>query len=61
MGTYEQEAAIVGEQIESAASPKFGLERDLQSALRTNITQLEEGLLSQMVARRGASMVFALI
>ena len=40
-----KKAAIVGEQIESAANLKFGLERDLQSALRTNITQLEEGLI----------------
>jgi hypothetical protein len=37
MGTYAQEVATVGEQLESAANLKFGLERDLQSALRRNI------------------------
>ena len=44
MGTYEQEAETVVEQIESAADLKFGLEPDLQSALRRNIEQLEEKL-----------------
>ncbi len=44
MGPYEQEAETVVEQIESANNLKFDLERDLQSALRRNIEQLEEGL-----------------
>lgn len=32
MGTYNREGAMIGEQIESGANLKFGLERDLQSA-----------------------------
>jgi hypothetical protein len=44
MGTYERETETIAEQIESAADLKFGLERDLQRALRNNIQQLEKGL-----------------
>jgi hypothetical protein len=37
-------AAIQAEQIDAASEITFGLERDLQAALRANIQQLEDGL-----------------
>ena len=40
MGTYGGDAT----EIEDAIETTFGLERDLQNALRSNIQQLEEGL-----------------
>ena len=41
MGTYKPEDVA---EIEDAIETTFGLERDLQNALRSNIQQLEEGL-----------------
>jgi RecB family endonuclease NucS len=40
----EARGSSLDEQIEEAEEIKFGLERDLQAALRANITQLESGL-----------------
>ncbi len=42
MGTYEDEP--VEKVLEEAVETTFGLERDLQRALRSNIEQLEQGL-----------------
>ncbi len=42
MRTYDQE--LPSEQVIEALDTTFGLERDLQSALRANIEQLERGL-----------------
>ena len=43
-GSEEGGGAAKGEQVEEAIKTTFGIERDLQSALRANIEQLEPGL-----------------
>ena len=43
MGTYTEPS--VAEEVIEAMETTFGLERDLQIALRSNIEQLEQGLL----------------
>ncbi len=40
----DQETAAEAEEVETALEATFGLERDLQKALRANLQQLEEGL-----------------
>jgi RecB family endonuclease NucS len=40
----DQETAEEAEEVETALEATFGLERDLQKALRANLQQLEEGL-----------------
>lgn len=44
MGKYEPLSTDEAEEIEEAIQTTFGLERDLQQALRANISQLELGL-----------------
>jgi len=50
MGTYQTSAAVAGldvtdlEEVTDAAALKFGLERDMQAALRNNIQQLDPSL-----------------
>jgi len=43
MGTYTE--PLEAEEVIEAMETTFGLERDLQIALRSNIEQLEQGLL----------------
>jgi hypothetical protein len=48
MGSYDRQAAAVADALEQAIEAEevtFGLERDLQAALRANIEQLEPGLM----------------
>ncbi len=51
MGTYSETEAVI-----DALETTFGLERDLQAALRSNIAQLEEGL---SIADKGKELTTA--
>jgi len=54
MGTYNSETAEPQELAE-AIDTTFGLERDLQRALRANVAQIETGLKSLMAAAKRRS------
>jgi hypothetical protein len=51
MGTYGAAAAV--EEVEGARDLKFGLERDMQVALRENISQLDPACASSTAAPSG--------